>query len=61
MLLMNETDRPSVGLLFHENIIDVLKEIPNEISIPFLIAKVVNGIRNVKSKIFFIKTVYTIY
>ena len=25
ILLMNETDRTSVGLLFHENIIDVFK------------------------------------
>ena len=37
MLLMNETDRTSVGLLFHENIIDVLREIPKKISIPFYI------------------------
>ena len=28
MLLMNETDRTSVGLLFHENIIDVLEKFP---------------------------------
>ena len=28
MLLMNETDRTSVGLLFHENIIDVLDKFP---------------------------------
>jgi len=33
-LLMNETDRTSVGLLFHENIIDVLDQ-DKAISIPF--------------------------
>ena len=33
-LLMNETDRTSVGLLFHENIIDVLDQ-DKKISIPF--------------------------
>jgi hypothetical protein len=33
--LMNETDRTSVGLLFHENIIDVLEQIPKKDSIPF--------------------------
>ena len=32
---MNETDRTSVGLLYHENIIDVLESIPKEQSIPF--------------------------
>ena len=26
MLIMNETDRTSVGLLFHENIIDILSK-----------------------------------
>jgi len=35
MLVMNETDRTSVGLLFHENIIDVIGKIPKEIGIPF--------------------------
>ena len=35
--LMNETDRTSVGLLFHENIIDTIHEIPKEIGIPFYI------------------------
>ena len=34
-LLMNETDRTSVGLLFHENIIDVLKNKDYDKSIPF--------------------------
>ena len=33
--LMNETDRTSVGLLYHENIIDVLEKIPKNESIPF--------------------------
>ena len=33
--VMNETDRTSVGLLYHENIIDVLENIPKEQSIPF--------------------------
>jgi len=35
MELMNETDRTSVGLLFHENIIDVLQNIDKDKSIPF--------------------------
>lgn len=35
--IMNETDRTSVGLLFHENIIDPLELIDNDISIPFYI------------------------
>ena len=34
-LVMNETDRTSVGLLFHENIIDVLKKKDKKISINF--------------------------
>ena len=33
--VMNETDRTSVGLLYHENIIDVLENIPKNESIPF--------------------------
>ena len=33
--LMNETDRTSVGLLFHENIIDVLEHFPKKNTIPF--------------------------
>jgi len=37
MLLMNETDRTSVGLLFHENIIDVICKISKKIAIPFYI------------------------
>ena len=37
MVIMNETDRTSVGLLFHENIIDIISKIPKEIGIPFYI------------------------
>lgn len=37
-ILMNETDRTSIGLLFHENIIDVLKNIPKTKSIPFYLS-----------------------
>jgi len=33
--IMNETDRTSVGLLYHENIIDVLQKIKKSESIPF--------------------------
>ena len=33
--IMNETDRTIVGLLWHENIIDVLGKIPNNESFPF--------------------------
>jgi len=42
-LIMNETDRTSVALLFHENIIDVLKHIDTTISIDFYI-KILNNI-----------------
>ena len=37
IIIMNETDRTSVGLLFHENIIDVLKYIDKKDVIPFYI------------------------
>ena len=33
--IMNETDRTSVGLLYHENIIDVLETLPKKDTIPF--------------------------
>ena len=33
--LINETDRTIIGLLWHENIIDVLEKMPYEASIPF--------------------------
>jgi len=36
-LIMNETDRTSVGLLFHENIIDVFADLPRSSVIPFYI------------------------
>lgn len=35
LTIMNETDRTIVGLLWHENIIDVLAKVPKEQSIPF--------------------------
>ncbi len=41
--LMNETDRTSVGLLYHENIIDVLEHIPKENAIPFY-NKILNNV-----------------
>jgi len=34
-VMMNETDRTIVGLLWHENIIDCLSKIPKKISLPF--------------------------
>ena len=33
--VINETDRTIVALLWHENIVDVLNKVPNEIAIPF--------------------------
>ena len=36
-IVMNETDRTSVALLFHENIIDVIKYFPKKIGINFYI------------------------
>ncbi len=35
LTIMNETDRTIVGLLWHENIIDVLTKVPKEEAIPF--------------------------
>ena len=43
VLLMNETDRTSVGLLFHENIIDIFAKISPIISIPLYI-RILNNI-----------------
>ena len=40
--IMNETDRTSVGLLWHENIIDVLEKINKKDSIPFYINQLEN-------------------
>ena len=39
---MNETDRTSVGLLWHENIIDVLEKTKKKVSIPFYIKQLDN-------------------
>jgi hypothetical protein len=35
LTIMNETDRTIVGLLWHENIIDVIGKMKKEVSIPF--------------------------
>jgi len=43
LAIMNETDRTIVGLLWHENIIDVLDKKDKSISIPFYI-KILNNI-----------------
>jgi DNA polymerase III delta prime subunit len=40
--IMNETDRTSVGLLWHENIIDVIDKIDKKDSIPFYINQLDN-------------------
>ena len=40
--IMNETDRTSVGLLWHENIIDVIEKTDKKQSIPFYIAQLEN-------------------
>jgi DNA polymerase III delta prime subunit len=40
--VMNETDRTSVGLLWHENIIDVIDKTDKKISIPFYINQLEN-------------------
>jgi DNA polymerase III delta prime subunit len=40
--IMNETDRTSVGLLWHENIIDVIEKIDKKTSIPFYISQLDN-------------------
>jgi hypothetical protein len=40
--IMNETDRTSVGLLWHENIIDVIEKIDKKQSIPFYISQLDN-------------------
>ena len=40
--IMNETDRTSVGLLWHENIIDVIDKMDKNISIPFYINQLDN-------------------
>jgi len=40
--IMNETDRTSVGLLWHENIIDVIDKLDKSSSIPFYIKQLEN-------------------
>jgi hypothetical protein len=40
--LMNETDRTSIGLLWHENIIDAIDKIDKKVSIPFYIKQLEN-------------------
>ena len=40
--IMNETDRTSVGLLWHENIIDVIDKSEKKLSIPFYISQLEN-------------------
>jgi replication factor C subunit 1 len=40
--IMNETDRTSVGLLWHENIIDLIDKMDKNISIPFYINQLDN-------------------
>jgi len=40
--IMNETDRTSVGLLWHENIIDVIEKLDKNLSVPFYIKQLDN-------------------
>jgi hypothetical protein len=40
--IMNETDRTSIGLLWHENIIDIIENTDKKISIPFYIKQLEN-------------------
>jgi DNA polymerase III delta prime subunit len=40
--VMNETDRTSIGLLWHENIIDVIEKVDKKTSIPFYIEQLEN-------------------
>jgi len=40
--IMNETDRTSIGLLWHENIIDVIEKVDKKISVPFYIQQLEN-------------------
>jgi len=40
--IMNETDRTSIGLLWHENIIDVIEKVDKKVSIPFYIQQLEN-------------------
>jgi DNA polymerase III delta prime subunit len=40
--IMNETDRTSVALLWHENIVDYIDKLPKNVSIPFYIEQLDN-------------------
>jgi DNA polymerase III delta prime subunit len=40
--IMNETDRTSIGLLWHENIIDVIEKVDKKIAVPFYIQQLEN-------------------
>lgn len=40
--IMNETDRTSIGLLWHENIIDIIEKLDKKNSIPFYISQLDN-------------------
>lgn len=42
-MLMNETDRTTVALLWHENVVDFLTNVPKPIAIPFYL-KILNNI-----------------
>ena len=41
-VIMNETDRTSIGLLWHENIIDMIEKTEKSISLPFYIQQLEN-------------------
>jgi len=41
-VIMNETDRTSIGLLWHENIIDVIETVEKKTSVPFYIKQLEN-------------------
>ena len=40
--MMNDTDRTSIGLLWHENVIDMIDKIDKKVSIPFYIKQLEN-------------------
>jgi DNA polymerase III delta prime subunit len=41
-IIINDTDRASVGLLWHENIIDVIQKYDKKVSIPFYLSQLEN-------------------
>lgn len=43
LTIMNDTDRTIVGLLWHENVVDILDHIPNDVSFP-LYQKVIDNV-----------------